>query len=60
LHYVRSPGLWLDARILVATALHMLGMPYEMLARFWIVPGPDQVERPEQETSTPQTMRQAA
>jgi lipopolysaccharide/colanic/teichoic acid biosynthesis glycosyltransferase len=60
LHYVRNPGLWLDARILVATALHMLGMPYETLARLWIVPGPEHVERPDQETATPQTIRQAA
>ena len=45
LHYVRSGSLWLDARILAATALHMLGMSYELLARLWIVPGPELVEQ---------------
>jgi lipopolysaccharide/colanic/teichoic acid biosynthesis glycosyltransferase len=55
-HYVRALSLWLDARILVATALHMLGMPYEMLARLWIVPGPDQVGPP----ALQEAMKQAA
>jgi lipopolysaccharide/colanic/teichoic acid biosynthesis glycosyltransferase len=59
-HYVRRLSLWLDARILMATALHMLGMPYEMLARLWIVPGPEQVEPPHQADATPRALKQAA
>jgi len=60
LHYVSCVSVWLDARILVATALHMLGMPYELLARLWIVPGPDRVERPDRADAAPQTLKQAA
>lgn len=44
LHYTAHCSLWLDARIMVATALHMFGMSYGLLARLRIVPGPDQVE----------------
>jgi lipopolysaccharide/colanic/teichoic acid biosynthesis glycosyltransferase len=44
LYYARMVSLDLDARIMVATALHMFGMSYELLANLRVVPGPDQVE----------------
>jgi lipopolysaccharide/colanic/teichoic acid biosynthesis glycosyltransferase len=59
LYYVRNGALWLDARILAATALHMVGVPYEMLARLGIVPGPEQVETPEAPNAA-RPLRQAA
>jgi lipopolysaccharide/colanic/teichoic acid biosynthesis glycosyltransferase len=46
LYYIDHGSLWLDFRILIATALHMCGMSYESLAGLGIVPGPDMVEKP--------------
>jgi len=40
LHYVRHFSLWLDARILLATGLHALGMSFGMLTSCGIVPVP--------------------
>jgi len=45
LHFTANCSLWLDVRILFATVLHMCGMPYALLARLRVVPGPDQVEQ---------------
>jgi lipopolysaccharide/colanic/teichoic acid biosynthesis glycosyltransferase len=46
LHYVENMSLWLDMRILLATALHMLGMSFVRLQQLHIVPGPGHVEVP--------------
>jgi lipopolysaccharide/colanic/teichoic acid biosynthesis glycosyltransferase len=38
LHHIEHMSFWLDTRILMATALHMLGMSFERLRRWRIVP----------------------
>jgi lipopolysaccharide/colanic/teichoic acid biosynthesis glycosyltransferase len=63
LHYVRSMSLGLDLRIMLATGLHMLGMPFDRLQRLRIVPGPSQVESSAAIPSTeesPRVQNQAA
>lgn len=45
LHYVKHVSALLDVRILVATTLHMAGVPYEMLSRLRVVPAPRNVDR---------------
>jgi lipopolysaccharide/colanic/teichoic acid biosynthesis glycosyltransferase len=40
LHYVRSVGLWLDLRLLLCTAVHMLGVPYAAVGRLFRLPRP--------------------
>ena len=46
LHFVEHMSFWLDVRIMLATGLHMLGMPFARMQMLRIVPGPDQVEAP--------------
>jgi lipopolysaccharide/colanic/teichoic acid biosynthesis glycosyltransferase len=41
LHYVRSVGLWLDLRLIVCTAVHMLGVPYATVGRLFRLPRPE-------------------
>jgi lipopolysaccharide/colanic/teichoic acid biosynthesis glycosyltransferase len=58
LYHIAHLGLWLDLRILVATALHMLGVSFDRLQRLRIVPGPSKVEVPLQRE--PVRQKQAA
>lgn len=44
--FIERLSLLLDARILIATALHMLGMSFNLLARLRIVPSPVQSRMP--------------
>ena len=44
LHFVRHLSMWLDARILIATALHMLGVSFTRLQQLRIVPTPAQAD----------------
>lgn len=44
LYAIEHLSVWLDFRILVATALHAVGVSYSLLSRLRIVPGPKQVE----------------
>ena len=46
LYHVQTLSPWLDLRILLATALHMVGVSFARLARLGIVPGQDEVEPP--------------
>jgi len=46
LHYVRRISLILDARILIATGLHLLGVSFTRLQTLGVVPGPAVVETP--------------
>ena len=38
LHYVRHANLWLDLRLLICTAFHMLSVPYSVLGRLFGLP----------------------
>ena len=38
LHYVRRFGFWLDVRLIVCTAFHMVGVPYSVLGRLFSLP----------------------
>lgn len=44
LYYVQQCSPWLDLRIAIATALHLLGMPFETVQKLRLVPGPHIVE----------------
>jgi len=59
LYAIANLSVWLDLRILVATALHMLGMSFDRMQRMRIVPGPSVVEADEP-ADTPRVQRQAA
>ncbi len=48
--YVERMSFWLDLRILVCTALHMLGLPYAASAKFLALPGGEPVERTYQDS----------
>jgi lipopolysaccharide/colanic/teichoic acid biosynthesis glycosyltransferase len=41
LHHIEHMSFWLDARIMLATALHMLGMSFRRLRRLRVVPALD-------------------
>lgn len=57
LHYIAHLSLWLDLRILAATALHMLGMSFDRLRILRIVPAPSKSETPSAPTAeTPRRM----
>ena len=63
LHFIRHLSIWLDARILLATVLHMLGASFTRLQRLGIVPTPAQAETPMRDVQpegTPLVHRQAA
>jgi lipopolysaccharide/colanic/teichoic acid biosynthesis glycosyltransferase len=45
LHYVRHRNPWLDLRILAATALEVFGVPFDLLRRALLIPGPEAVAR---------------
>jgi lipopolysaccharide/colanic/teichoic acid biosynthesis glycosyltransferase len=44
LYYVERGGLWLDLRLLVATGLKVLGVPFSGIARLLGLPSRDEVE----------------
>jgi lipopolysaccharide/colanic/teichoic acid biosynthesis glycosyltransferase len=44
LHYVRHAGLWLDVRLILCTAIHVLGVPYDAIGRLFALPGREAVE----------------
>jgi lipopolysaccharide/colanic/teichoic acid biosynthesis glycosyltransferase len=63
LHQIAHVSLWLDMRIMAATALHMVGVSFELLARLRIVPGPNEVEPPVLPAlpeKTPHSLKRAA
>ena len=45
LYYVRHYSIWLDIRLLLATALHMGGVPYSWLGRFLLLPRGEIIDR---------------
>jgi lipopolysaccharide/colanic/teichoic acid biosynthesis glycosyltransferase len=59
LHYVRNQSFSLDARIALATVLHLLGMSFGRLRRFGVVPVPEMSE-PEVAVVRQTRSRQAA
>jgi lipopolysaccharide/colanic/teichoic acid biosynthesis glycosyltransferase len=46
LYYVQHMSLWLDMRIMLATALHMVGISFTRLNKLRMVPGARLVEKP--------------
>jgi lipopolysaccharide/colanic/teichoic acid biosynthesis glycosyltransferase len=44
LYYIRQRGLWLDFRLVVCTAVRMVGVPFWPLCRFFRLPRPDAVK----------------
>jgi lipopolysaccharide/colanic/teichoic acid biosynthesis glycosyltransferase len=44
LYYIRQVNPWMDFRILVSTALHMVGIPYRWLTVLFMLPGREVVE----------------
>jgi lipopolysaccharide/colanic/teichoic acid biosynthesis glycosyltransferase len=44
LYYIRHLGPWLDLRLLLCTALYVIGVPFGVAGRLLAVPGRDQVE----------------
>ena len=49
LYYIRQMNLWLDMRLIVSTALHVFGVPYDMLGYLFRLPGQKCVETAYQE-----------
>jgi lipopolysaccharide/colanic/teichoic acid biosynthesis glycosyltransferase len=45
LYYVRHASLWLDLRLILCTAIHVVGVPYHVIGRLFALPGRDVVER---------------
>ena len=45
LFYVAQAGFWLDLRILIGTALNVIGISYGLSRRFLALPGGERVER---------------
>ncbi len=60
LYYLEHMSLWLDARILIATALHMLGMSFERLHQIGIVPRPTESRLPATQNESLPRVKQAA
>jgi lipopolysaccharide/colanic/teichoic acid biosynthesis glycosyltransferase len=44
LYYVERFGLWLDVRLLLGTALHVVGVPFGLIRTLFGLPGREQVE----------------
>ncbi len=44
LYYVRRAGWWLDLRIAMGTALHVVGVPFRWLRRLLALPPRDAIE----------------
>jgi lipopolysaccharide/colanic/teichoic acid biosynthesis glycosyltransferase len=45
LYYVRHASFWLDLRLVLCTAIHVVGVPYHVIGRLFALPGRDVVER---------------
>jgi lipopolysaccharide/colanic/teichoic acid biosynthesis glycosyltransferase len=45
LYYVRHASFWLDLRLILCTAIHVVGVPYHVIGRLFALPGRDLVER---------------
>jgi lipopolysaccharide/colanic/teichoic acid biosynthesis glycosyltransferase len=45
LYYIRYLNGWLDLRLVACTAVHMCGVPFFMLARWFVLPNREVVER---------------
>jgi Bacterial sugar transferase len=45
LYYIREFSFWLDLRILLGTALNLLGLPASITRRLLALPGGDKVEQ---------------
>jgi lipopolysaccharide/colanic/teichoic acid biosynthesis glycosyltransferase len=45
LYYVQHRNLWLDLRLLMATAIYTLGAPYSLVAKLTYLPGSEVVEQ---------------
>jgi lipopolysaccharide/colanic/teichoic acid biosynthesis glycosyltransferase len=41
LHYIGRIGFWLDLRLILCTAFHMLAVPYSTLGRLFLLPRPE-------------------
>ena len=52
LHYVNRMGVWLDLRILFATAFQFLGLPTHIFRKALLIPGGPTVERPYSEAAS--------
>jgi lipopolysaccharide/colanic/teichoic acid biosynthesis glycosyltransferase len=48
LHYIARIGLWLDLRLILCTAFHMLAVPYSTLGRLFLLPRPEADAAPHQ------------
>jgi lipopolysaccharide/colanic/teichoic acid biosynthesis glycosyltransferase len=46
LHYIGQMNFWLDLRLIFCTGLHMIGVPYGVLARLCGLPSPERDPRP--------------
>ncbi len=44
LYYVRHAGLWLDLRLILCTAIHILGVPFHVVGRLFLLPKLNVVE----------------
>jgi len=44
LYYVHNATFWLDLRLVLCTAIHVLGVPYHVISRVFFLPGRDIVE----------------
>ncbi len=39
-------GFWLDLRLILCTAFHVVGVPYAILGRFFLLPSPERDPQP--------------
>ena len=46
LHYIARIGVWLDLRLILCTAFHMLAVPYATLGRLFALPRPESDHNP--------------
>jgi lipopolysaccharide/colanic/teichoic acid biosynthesis glycosyltransferase len=44
LYYVRHVGVWLDVRLVVCTVAHVVGVPFRVLRRLFVIPSPERIE----------------
>jgi lipopolysaccharide/colanic/teichoic acid biosynthesis glycosyltransferase len=44
LYYIQHAGFWLEARIYVATALHLVAVPFQMIRLLCALPQPELIE----------------
>jgi hypothetical protein len=45
LYYIEHVGFWLDLRLLLNTACHVLGIPFAWSSKLFLVPSGEAVER---------------